>query len=128
MPVQAFGAFLILESDPMSNLTGPAPVVHKDSITSVPPTEYKLNELQCGERINGPGRASSRAELPMEQTILPTPSELERSQPSTPTRDHAVDAIVHSFSNPPRNRWRIYSACVMFLLMGMNDAATGALV
>ncbi|KAJ9613215.1 hypothetical protein H2200_003157 [Cladophialophora chaetospira] len=128
MSIQAFGAFITHESSPLPTLAGPEPVVHKDSITTITPTEYELDELKWGRRLNGPRQGSSRDPSPAGRPVLPTPDELERSQPPTPKRDQAVDAIVHSFSNPPRNQWRLAASCVMFLLMGLNDAATGALI
>ncbi|EXJ55495.1 hypothetical protein A1O7_08422 [Cladophialophora yegresii CBS 114405] len=128
MSVQAFGAFITHESGPTPGLSGPAAVVHKDSITSVTPAEHEFDELQWGRRLNGPRTASSRNASPTGRAVPLTPDELERSQPATPKRDHAVDAIVHSASNPPRNRWRLAASCVMFFVMGLNDAATGALI
>ncbi len=123
-----FGVFVTHESDASPAVRGPAPVVHRDFITSSSPTEHELNQLQWGHRLNGPGKEPRRSMSPVGQSIPPTPGELEQSQPPTPRGAHAVDALVQSFSNPPRNRWRIASATVFFLLMGMNDAATGALI
>ncbi|EXJ75258.1 uncharacterized protein A1O5_01954 [Cladophialophora psammophila CBS 110553] len=128
MTVQAFGAFITHESDPSAAVRGLAPVVHRDNITAVSPTEYELDELQWGRRLNGPCKAPSRNASPVGRSLPPTPGELERSQPPTPKRDQAVDAIVQSISNPPRNRWRVAAASVMFFLLGLNDAATGALI
>jgi fucose permease len=123
MSAQAFGAFIVHESSLSPVISGPAAVVHRDSITAVTPTEHELDDLQWGKRLNGPN-----TEHKASSSVPPTPNELERSQPPSPKQDHAVDALVQSFSNPPRNRWRIAAASLFFFLMGVNDAATGALI
>ncbi|OAL40338.1 hypothetical protein AYO20_00074 [Fonsecaea nubica] len=126
--VQAFGAFITHESEPRSVVPGPAAVIHRDNITAVPPTAYELDEIQWGSRLNGPCKLPSHDQSPVGQSLPQTPGELERSQPPTPKQDRAVDALVQSISNPLQNRWRVAAASFMFFLMGMNDAATGALI
>ena len=128
MSIQAFGAFITHESGPDPSVSGPAPVVYRDTITAITPSEHELNELRWGKRLNGPRKGSSRDQSPTGRSVPLTPDELERSQPPTPKRDQVVDAIIQSVSNPPRNRWRLAAASVMFFLMGMNDAALGALI
>ncbi|KAI1611717.1 major facilitator superfamily domain-containing protein [Exophiala viscosa] len=125
----AFGAFITHESDSSPSLSGPAPVLHRDRIYAPAPTEYELRELQWGQRLNGPTKEQSQViSEPLDSSIPPTPGELEQSQPPTPYRAPTVDALLQSFSNPPKNRWRVASATVFFFLMGLNDAATGALI
>jgi fucose permease len=128
MSVQAIGAFIVHEQDHSSKISGPAPVVHRDSITTSPPKDYELDELQWGKKLNGPQKEAFRDSSPLGRSIPLTPDDLEHSRPPTPNRERAVDAMVLSFSNPPRNRWRLAAASVMFFLMGVNDAATGALI
>ncbi|KAK4948025.1 hypothetical protein LTR10_013079 [Elasticomyces elasticus] len=125
-----FGAFISHESDPAPSLSGPAPVIYRDRISASAPTEHELSQLQWGRQLNGPEKETSQIPPPLVlgQSIPPTPGELEQSQPPTPHRAQAVDALIQSFSNPARNRWRVASATVFFFLMGMNDAATGALI
>jgi hypothetical protein len=110
-----FGAFIQHESSPMK--TGPelARVLHHDSISSAKPSTVELDALRWGERLNGPVSQNSDA-------ITPSPSALEQSLPPTPHQDRAVGAIVQSATNPPRNRWRLASSGLMFLLIGINDA------
>src|ERR1700761_8928236 len=107
MSVQAFGVFISHEHDNSSKISGPAPVIHRDSITASAPKSYELDELQWGRRLNGPRKESSRDSSPVGRSNPLTSDDLEHSQPATPNRDHAVDAIVLSASNPPRNRWRL---------------------
>lgn len=128
MASTVLGALITHESDSRPPVAGLAPILHRDQITAAPPTEHELDELHWGRRLNGPLKEDVREHSPIGRSLPPTPGELERSQPPTPKRDLAVDAIVQSFSTPPRNRWRIAAANVMFLLMGVNDAATGALI
>ncbi|EHY59330.1 hypothetical protein HRR83_001397 [Exophiala dermatitidis] len=128
MAAQTFGAFITHESDPSSPLAGPPRIVPRDKITAAAPSEYELNELQWGRRLNGPQRDYSRDTSPIGRSLPQTPGELEQSQPPTPKRDQAVDALIQSAWNPPKNRWRLASASLAFFLMGINDAATGALI
>ncbi|KAJ9610110.1 hypothetical protein H2204_015464 [Knufia peltigerae] len=123
-----FGAFISHESDSSASIRGPDPVFHRDNITKSSPTDDDLSRLQWGQRLNGPEKNRPGTVSPIEQSIPPTPGDLEQSRPATPAGAQAVGAIVQSFSNPPRNRWRVASATVFFLMMGMNDAATGALI
>lgn len=127
MAAQAFGAFITHESDPTPLGPALAPIVPRDHITAAAPTEYELSGLKWGQRLNGPQREYSRDSSPI-RSLPQTPGELERSQPPTPKRDQAIDALVQSAWNPPMNRWRLASASLAFFLMGINDAATGALI
>ena len=128
MSIKAFGAFITHESAASPNLSAPAPVVHRDTIPTVTPQEHELDELQWGQKHNGPEKTTHGDPSLFDRSIPLTPNELERSQPPTPKMDQTIDAIVLSVSNPPRNRWRLAAANVMFFLMGLNDAATGALI
>ncbi|EXJ84843.1 hypothetical protein A1O3_05517 [Capronia epimyces CBS 606.96] len=132
MAAQAFGAFITHESDPAPLVPALAPIVPRDHITAGTPTEYELDGMKWGQRLNGPGPQleSSRDSSPtgIGRALPQTPGELERSQPPTPQRNQAVDALVQSMWNPPKNRWRLASSSLAFFLMGVNDAATGALI
>lgn len=37
-------------------------------------------------------------------------------------------AALQTLSNPPMNRWRFLSACLMCFANGLNDSAPGALI
>ena len=126
MATPLFGALITHESSPAPF----QPVIHRDQITSVPPTEYELDELKWGARLNGPNDHYFDKQLRSASTSIPqTPAELESSRPPTPKRDQAVDALtIQSIWNPKKNKWRLASAGLMFLTMGLNDAATGALI
>ena len=56
-----------------------------------------------------------------------TPNELEMSRPPSPEANDA-SAIVQSWNDPPVNRWRVLSACLVNLCNGFNDSAPGALL
>lgn len=105
-------------------ISGPAKILPRDIIIGPTPGIYELESMQWGQRLNGPKEDGIS---PHPATV--TPRELEQSAPSTPKRDHAVDAaLVQSASNPYMNRWRLASAAVFFFLMGVNDASAGALI
>jgi hypothetical protein len=121
MSSHSFGAFIQHESLAGNKVVRPAQVLQRDEITSIPPSAVELDELRWGERLNGPKDQVSDAPV-SEDLTLPTPRELEQSLPPTPKQNRAVDALVQSATNPPRNRWRLASTGVMFLLIGINDA------
>lgn len=121
MSSRSFGAFIQHESLMGDNVAGPAQVLHRDEITSISPLAVELDELRWGERLNGP-KAQRPFAPEAEDSSLQTPRELEQSLPSPPRQSKAVGAIVQSATNPPRNRWRLASTGVMFLLIGINDA------
>ncbi len=127
MSTLSFGAFVQHEISPAGRVVGPAPVLHRDEIISKLPSEIELDELRWGQRLNGP-KKQDPGPLGHDNATTLTPRELEQSLPSSPKHDKAVDAIVQSASNPPRNRWRLASTALMFLLIGVNDAVTGALI
>ena len=105
-------------------ISGPAKIVPRDAISGPSPGIYELDTLQWGQRLNGP-----QEEKAISYPATPTPRELEQSAPSTPKHDHAVHAaLIQTASNPYMNRWRLASAAIFFLLMGINDASSGALI
>ncbi|CAD6448462.1 cbccd8ca-4a3d-4783-a979-c4a14e07b7c4 [Sclerotinia trifoliorum] len=55
-----------------------------------------------------------------------TPSALEISRPQTP--DNEPEHIIQSFSNPPKNRFRMTSTCLLNFGNGLSDAAAGPLI
>lgn len=116
-----FGAFIQHESSPAPTINELARVVRRDEVISTSPSAMELDDLQWGKRLNGPPSPDQHGEEINDQTN-PTPRELEQSRPSTPKENQAVDAVVQSISNPPRNRWRLASTGLMFMLIGMNDS------
>lgn len=97
---------------------------HTVSTTILPPrkpTVIELDEIQWGQRLDGP-----------DQPQPPTPAELEdNSRPNSPTRFRAneVAAITQpTISQPYMNRWRIPALCLAFFIQGLNDSAPGALL
>lgn len=81
------------------------------------PTSIELDGIQWGRPLSGPSELG-----PAGPSIPPTPGELERSQPPTPKREDAVDALAASSPATPRNRWRLAAAGVVFMFVGMTDA------
>ncbi|SLM40310.1 Major facilitator superfamily domain, general substrate transporter [Lasallia pustulata] len=122
MASPAIGAFVNINHT--SRITDPPAVVFKDTHAIAPTlSAYELDELSCGSRYNGP----SSKELPSGAATPLSPKELEMSRPPSPKNDEAVD-VVQSLSNPPMNRYRLISACLMCFGNGLNDSAPGALI
>lgn len=124
MASSSFGA--LINFDETSRITDPPPVLSKDP-HGLPdlPTAYELDELNKASRSNGP----SVPPTPSGTQTPRTPNELEQSRPPSPDygENDAVD-VVQSWNNPPINRYRLLSACLMNFGNGLNDAAPGALI
>ena len=124
MAASQFGA--LINFDDNSHITDPPAVLRKDP-HGLPdlPTAYELDELSRASRSIGPSipPTPSGAQTPR------TPNELEQSRPPSPDYGDtdAVD-ILQSWTNPPINRWRVLSCCLMNFAGGLNDAAPGALI
>ncbi|KAL9584869.1 MAG: hypothetical protein Q9212_001866 [Teloschistes hypoglaucus] len=118
----SFNSFFAIESN--SPVTGPPVAVKKDDqIRHHPPSVTELDELTFGNRYNGP----SIPPTPLGAQTPMTPNELEMSRPPSPRIDDAVE-IMQTLSNPPMNKWRLLSACMMCFGNGLNDSAPGALI
>lgn len=129
MPPLTIGTFISHESsqDPALRIStafmsSPRPEV------GLGPTEVELDQLQWGQKLNGPGgRQSVQTSVTREPIIPATPRELEHSNAATFIADHAVDSLM-SASNPPMNKWRLAAICLMVFSQGINDSAPGALI
>ena len=121
MSSHTFGAFIEHNSVSSKDVAGPANVLHRDEVVPKKPSVVELDELKWGQQLNGPGEQQIIASS-LENAVNPTPKALEESRPSSPAQDNAANAIVQSATNPPRNRWRLASTGLMFLLIGINDA------
>ncbi len=121
MSSHVFGAFFQPESS-IEPLEAPPPVLAKGRPALVHrPTDYELDDLQWGSRLNGPSKTPQTTSAPV------TPRALEQSLPSTPTNDQAVE-IVQSVSSPRMNKYRTAACCLTFFTTGINDSAPGALI
>ena len=96
--------------------------------TGLGPTEIELDELQWGRRLNGPDGCAPVQGRSARGWVTPaTPRELEQSNTSTLSTDHAVNPVM-SASSPPKNKWRLGAICLMVFSQGINDSAPGALI
>ena len=118
-PQAGFGAFVDIDS----TISSPPMVLQKDS-HALPdlPTAFELDEL----RRTIHDRAPSLPNTSGTQTPR-TPHELESSRPPSP-QHHDTAEVMQTWTNPPINRWRLLSACLMNFGNGLNDAAPGALI
>ncbi|KAF2010059.1 MFS general substrate transporter [Aaosphaeria arxii CBS 175.79] len=99
------------------------------------PSNIELDEYTFGKKYNGPlrsgpptpGEAPSAAESVMENTLPQTPNELEMSRPPSPKMEEAAN-LMQCWNDPPKNKWRVLSCCLIYFGNGINDSATGALI
>jgi len=109
MTSYSFGA--LIDIDESLRITDPPAVLRKDP-HGLPdlPTAYELDEMNRASRSVG----TSIPPTPSGTQTPRTPNELEQSRPPSPNYDDAdaVD-IVQSWKNPPINRYRLLSACLM---------------
>ncbi|KAH8808874.1 major facilitator superfamily transporter [Xylogone sp. PMI_703] len=91
---------------------------------SVPETQHSSVELT---NVRPPPR---RHESSTSVTTSPVEShvDLEMSRPATPVEHAETFDALQSFSNPPMNRFRMLSACLITFAMGLSDSAPGALI
>ncbi|KAL8901366.1 MAG: hypothetical protein Q9192_000581 [Flavoplaca navasiana] len=118
----SFSAFVAIESTPQ--IVDPPAAIKKDSFTRHPaPNVHELDELTFGSRYNGPSEPPTPSGV---QTPI-TPNELEMSRPMSAVNEQPVE-VMQTLKNPPMNRWRLLSACMMCFGNGLNDSAPGALI
>lgn len=87
------------------------------------PIAFELDQLSRASRGNAPY-------LPATPTGAQAPRsfhELEMSRPPSPEYHDATE-VMQTWTNPPINKWRLLSACLMNFGNGLNDAAPGALI
>ncbi|TVY57799.1 Bypass of stop codon protein 6 [Lachnellula cervina] len=143
MSSHALGAFINVESSSSSSGDAHAvPIAPQKAVSrvyhSVPqehvPAPLELDNLQWGKKLKGPNVTESGYTTPT-GTQTPsgfqtprTPNDLEMSRPASPIiEEDGVDAV-QSFSNPPMNRFRMASVCLLNFGNGLGDAAPGALI
>lgn len=95
------------------------------------PTSIKLQEYTFNQSNNGPSDSSSSAQVLAEQTfdvqdgkdtdMHRTPNELEMSRPASPVGDDATGQM-QRWNDPPMNKWRVLSCCLIYFGNGMNDS------
>lgn len=114
MASHTFGALISLNGS--SPIADPLAVHQKDPHTSKrPPKPYELEELTFGHR---PGGRSGTTTTNGTQTPT-TPNELEMSRPASPRSEEPAE-IIQTLSNPPMNKYRLLSACLMCFGNGLN--------
>lgn len=115
-------------------ITAPQKTVTRTYHSVQQPDSIELDDLKWGQNINRPsasGTTTPGAE-PVSEWSTPgwqtprTPSALELSRPQTPNNE--PDNIIQSFSNPPKNRFRMMSTCLLNFGNGLSDAAAGPLI
>ncbi|RAO69918.1 uncharacterized protein BHQ10_005930 [Talaromyces amestolkiae] len=132
-----FAAYFEVESS--HHVTSPAAVLRRDDqISTATSSNHELVELQStGSIVQRPGAFASSPGFDDAglDNASPLDPESLSPRPGSPKGEPGVSAsqlvstdIVPSINNPARNKWRIASACCMFLSNGMSDSAPGALI
>lgn len=128
MSSHAWAGFIQHEPSKSPNLVTPAPgapIIRPQA--DLGPTDVELDNLQWGERLNGPlGHPQGQETSTDTRSTNVTPGQLEQSNPATP-RASQVDPAM-SVKSPPMNKWRLAAICLMVFNQGINDAAPGALI
>lgn len=126
MSSTTFGSLIAVEPTMSQSLQDVAPPqkAHAKTYHSVPtPRQEDVDNLQWGAKLNGPAKMEETSSLG---------GDLEMSRPGTPTNDDETDGsgfgVVQSFSNPPMNRYRMTTVCLLNFAGGFNDSAPGALI
>jgi hypothetical protein len=128
MTSSALGAFIDLESSNNSQerqIVLPPKALARTYSVQDPIELADFNRNHSGPSALGHATASG--------TQTPrTPSELGMSRPATPRGlgENDVDGVeaMQSFSNPPMNKFRMLSVCLLNFGNGLNDSAPGALI
>lgn len=139
MTSHSFGAFIDVESSP----TATNPEAHSVPIApqkvfertyhSIPlpegPHAIELDNIQWGPKNAPRGESGYNTPSGAQTPGLTEITDLEMSRPaSAHGNDPAGVDIVQTFSNPPMNRFRMLSVCLMLFGNGLGDSAPGALI
>ena len=107
-----------LNSEPRPRIASPAPTLQKA------PTAIELDRLNFSTRYKGPEALGvSTPELESNPPRPPTPI---RSSLSLNRRPSVTEP--QSLKAPPRNLYRFINACLISIVLGLNDSAPGALL
>ncbi|KAI4232656.1 MAG: hypothetical protein L6R40_007328 [Gallowayella cf. fulva] len=121
-PSASFSSFVTIESN--AHVADPPAAVKKEGhIQHAAPDIHELDELTFGNRYHGPPEPPTPDGI---HTPI-TPNVLEMSRPPSPRNPEPVE-VMQTLNNPPMNRWRLLSACMMCFGNGLNDSAPGALI
>ena len=110
----SFGAFIDLESTPIASPPATVSTIQKS------PSAFELDTLNHQN-----GRHTPPGDTP---TGARTPATINELESNNFLPDNVTTDIVQSISNPPKNRYRFLSICLMSLGLGLNDSAPGALI
>ena len=132
MAAHAYGAFIEVEPSSSHIQDGSSiPVAPQKAYPKVyhsVPTPDEIKNLQFDSRLNGLANPVSESGEPTD-TQTPQSVDLEMSRPATPVEEDPDGVyVMQSFSNPPMNRYRMTSVCLLNFANGLSDAAPGALI
>lgn len=125
MATRALGALITFKKS--SPIADPPAVLHRDLHEQrLPPSNFtlELGPLAPGDDYAGRTRQVGPGDG-LSSSI--TTNDLEMRGPPEVAGEEATD-VVQTLSNPPMNKYRLLSACLMNLGNGLNDSAPGALI
>ena len=142
MSSHAFSAFINVEPSSSSGEEHAVPIAPQKAVSrvyhSVPqehtPAPLELDNLQWGKKLKGPDVTESGyptpsgAQTPSGFQTPRSPNDLEMSRAPSPINEEDGVDVTQSFSNPPMNRFRMVSVCLLNFGNGLGDAAPGALI
>lgn len=121
MEAALLGQLVAVESAPAS--IGSMPLRPQRTVTKTYPAVPTLSRRESTNSIE-----LARISRPATHSGTATPPDLEMSRPPSPVvPDDGVDAL-QSLWHPYMNRFRFMSACLMNLMNGMSDSASGPLL
>ncbi|KAH6676703.1 MFS transporter-like protein [Halenospora varia] len=132
MTSHAFGAFIEIESS-TNNAEHSIPIAPQKALPRVyhsmphTPDGLELDNLHWGKKLNGPSHESG-ASTPTGYQTPRVPNDLEMSRAPSPIQEEEGVEAMQSFANPPMNRFRMLSVCLLNFGNGLNDSAPGALI
>lgn len=86
-----------------------------------PPSKQIHPAIELSSYPSSARQNDSSTPLELEPVVPQTPNELEMSRPPSPKQDEAA-GLVQTWRNPPINRWRVLSCCLIYFCNGLIDS------
>ncbi|KAK2766962.1 hypothetical protein FQN54_006278 [Arachnomyces sp. PD_36] len=123
MSLHNLRSFIEVESGHGSQISNPTAAMCRDGKPTLSHTSvHEMDDMRGARPVN----INTTTKWSPSPTAT-TPNELERSTPSTPIGNEAVDES-QSIWSPPITRWRLLSGCLMSFGGGLNDSIPGAII
>lgn len=134
MDPSALDVFIAVNSSPDSRFDHHQPIAPQKVVartylpqSSQPFDPHELDNVQWNSKTRAPSNSGIRTPPGAQTPRIPIDVEMSRL-PSPLVEDMNEFESMQSFSSPPMNRFRLFSACLLNFGSGMNDSAPGALI